>query len=409
MSATTRRPPVTDIAGVPADRVRQILGGCRITDRTLIGLPDLPRSDYDAVDQVLSALGGRWHRGTGHRFPHDVSLALAEFVAGGPAPQPERSTAGWVPTPDTLAAKVIADHARLRWNRDVRPGARVLEPSAGYGALVTALRNARDDLRITAVEPVEYRAERIEADEVVTATFEQYAARLPETTRFDLIVMNPPFAVTGDRQAWIAHVRLAMRLLADGGRLVAILPASARYRTDNQHEQIRSRMESLIGFGVTDLGADAFLASGAGVRTVAVAGTKSLRIRDVPSWLMPGYRASDRPRQVQRPRLGEAAAARIPVQVWHDGWRRRDRVLRFAGSCGVCATPTWLFDDGHNDPRGVLGDHAGSPLHPTEWGMRGPSLAMCFGCGNDSDRYRPAVDRMMRRWVPARQRARAAA
>src|SRR5690606_32014413 len=41
---------------------------------------------------------------------------------------------------------------------------------------------------------------------------------------FDRIVMNPPFS----EGRWQAHIQHAASLLADGGRLVAILPASAK-------------------------------------------------------------------------------------------------------------------------------------------------------------------------------------
>ena len=42
--------------------------------------------------------------------------------------------------------------------------------------------------------------------------------------KFDRIAMNPPFS----SGRWQAHIEHAASLLAEGGRLVAILPASAR-------------------------------------------------------------------------------------------------------------------------------------------------------------------------------------
>lgn len=56
-------------------------------------------------------------------------------------------------------------------------------------------------------------------------------------------------------------------------------------------------------------------------------------------------------------RMGEPLAE-DRVLVWHDEWRNRDRVLRWQGPCLGCARQTWAFDDGENDPRGILGDAA---------------------------------------------------
>jgi len=84
-------------------------------------------------------------------------------------------------------------------------------------------------------------------------------------------------------------------------------------------------------------------------------------------------------------------------QRWHDAWRHTDRVMRFYGPCTVCGTRTYAFDDGENDPRGVLGDHASDQLDLSEHlsddeaaevrRVGGVILPACFLCTNDYDRY----------------------
>lgn len=88
-------------------------------------------------------------------------------------------------------------------------------------------------------------------------------------------------------------------------------------------------------------------------------------------------------------------------QVVHDLWRRSDRVCRFVGLCVMCARRTYGFDDGENDPRGVLGDHATSALVAEEYGMRGPDVALCALCGNDRAAYKAALEEARRLWKPA--------
>ena len=60
---------------------------------------------------------------------------------------------------------------------------------------------------------------------VVWSDFLPWAdGRMAEGKRFDRIVMNPPFS----EGRWRAHTEQAAAMLGDGGRLVAILPASAK-------------------------------------------------------------------------------------------------------------------------------------------------------------------------------------
>lgn len=87
-------------------------------------------------------------------------------------------------------------------------------------------------------------------------------------------------------------------------------------------------------------------------------------------------------------------------QVWHDGWRNADRTCRYKGNCVVCGTRTYAFDDGENDPRGVLGDHAASPMVAEDFDYTGDDVPCCFMCANDYDRYTRAVTIAKRGWTP---------
>lgn len=92
----------------------------------------------------------------------------------------------------------------------------------------------------------------------------------------------------------------------------------------------------------------------------------------------------------------------VPVplrwQTWHDSWRNTDRSLRWYGACIVCARNVWAFDDGENDPRGVLGDNALWTIHPDEGTPgttpetieTGPQVRACAICANDYDAYKTA-------------------
>jgi hypothetical protein len=87
-------------------------------------------------------------------------------------------------------------------------------------------------------------------------------------------------------------------------------------------------------------------------------------------------------------------------QIWHDSWRNTDRMLRYTGDCVTCGRRTYQFDDGENDPRGVLGDRAGSHLHAEDYDSTGPDVPQCFDCANDYDRYNRGLKIAERKWTP---------
>ena len=92
--------------------------------------------------------------------------------------------------------------------------ARVLEPSAGDGVLVAAVKAAHPDAEVTAVEcdPGRVALLRRRYGAAWHGTFQDFADHAsmdPAFDPFDAVVMNPPFTEPGDRQAWATHFGLA--------------------------------------------------------------------------------------------------------------------------------------------------------------------------------------------------------
>ena len=128
------------------------------------------------------------------------------------------SNPDFYPTPRTLAEKMLAkvDFTRV---------ASVLEPSAGKGDLVDALRNTiskfrasgQYDAEVDCVENDVTLAKLLESKEenVTLCNFLEF-----ETfKRYDLILMNPPFSA-GDK-----HLLKALELVKNGGQVVCLLNA----------------------------------------------------------------------------------------------------------------------------------------------------------------------------------------
>ena len=165
------------------------------------------------------------------------------------------------PTSPDLAARMVA-------LADLREGDRVLEPSAGTGNLLWAIRDAEEEAGIdlgilVAVEIDERLGQALDAAGVADVVdhgdfLTTSAADL--NGPFDCIIMNPPFVGGAD----IKHVLHALTLLATGGRLVAVVADGPR-----QQERLRPVIEARGGTW-EELPPDSFKEQGTNVRTALV-------------------------------------------------------------------------------------------------------------------------------------------
>lgn len=108
-------------------------------------------------------------------------------------------------------------------------------------------------------------------------------------------------------------------------------------------------------------------------------------------------------RMLDRTKDGRALSFAVSSpQLWRDDWRGVNRVMRYYGACRTCGTRTYAFDDGENDPRGVLGDRANDSIDLAEHlndadaaevtRVGGVTVVACFCCTNDYDRYVRLLD-----------------
>lgn len=117
------------------------------------------------------------------------------------------------------------------WAGAPRAGEQMLEPSAGLGGLAVFARNAEAKVTVNELSP--RRAALLKEmgfDRVFTENAEQLNNVLPKDVEPTLIVMNPPFSATAGRMQGARstavgglHVSQALKRLAPGGRLVAIV------------------------------------------------------------------------------------------------------------------------------------------------------------------------------------------
>ncbi|WP_323957554.1 LPD38 domain-containing protein [Aeromonas caviae] len=136
------------------------------------------------------------------------------------------------PTPESHAADLVA-------LAGIEPGMTVLEPSAGHGMLAEAARAA--GAKVDAVELAGDLREILQA-KGFGLVGSDFMATTPAQS-YDAVVMNPPFSNDMD----VDHVRHAYDHLKPGGRLVAIVSATAGDRQNNKNKAFREWFDGLGG------------------------------------------------------------------------------------------------------------------------------------------------------------------
>ena len=250
--------------------VQAILEKSSVTGNRL-DLPagQLDRKLYLKVAAALEALGAKWSKKErAHLFQEDAELVVADAVATG-AVVDLRKEFQFFETPEAVA-RYLAGRA------DLKPGQRVLEPSAGTGNLVKAVFGiAPVDLVAVEINPsAGKRCSEREIDlgvrplpagrrETRCADFMEMTPDLLGT--FDRIVANPPFS----RQQDIIHVSHMVTFLRPGGRLVSVMSPAWTYRTDRRSTAFRE-MVAATGGEWEELASNSFAASGTSVNTGAL-------------------------------------------------------------------------------------------------------------------------------------------
>lgn len=235
--------------------VLEVLDRAETDGPRLILTGTLDRKLYLDTAKVLEAAGAKWSkRERAHLFDGDAADIIEPVILTGEIVS-ARQQFGYFPTPAPVVEQLL-DLARIE------PDMRVLEPSAGRGAIALAAAHAGG--LVDCVEIQEQHAAALTAEHhlSVTVLVADFLATSPQPV-YDRVVMNPPFA----RQADIAHVEHAYGALKPGGLLVAVMSAGVTFRQTQAAVMFRSRLEALGG-DLHPLPEGAFKESGTGVTTV---------------------------------------------------------------------------------------------------------------------------------------------
>jgi predicted RNA methylase len=179
----------------------------------------LDRQVYQKLAKVVEAAGGKWNRkAAAHLFDGDAAAAMEPVFLTGEIVRP--SDLGQFDTPPDVVDRVIEI-------ADLHPGMKVLEPSAGIGNILSAVIDEGCEVRYVEIDPKRFAIlQKIQPTGGILGDFLRVDP-IEKKTRFDRIVMNPPFAPA---QADIDHVLHAARFLKPGGRLVSVMASGVLFR-----------------------------------------------------------------------------------------------------------------------------------------------------------------------------------
>lgn len=220
----------------------------------------LDRAEYVAVNKVLEAVGGQWNRkAKAHVFETASARDAVEVVLESGHVVDPKQYYQFFETPPELAKSVVE-------LAEIHPGFVILEPSAGKGALCSAIQTLQfDSLAVHAIE-LDPRHEEVLRNhpQITHATISDFLLE-PPRPQYDRVIMNPPFS----RQQDIDHVLHAHRFLLPHGKLVAIMSPGFTYRSNRKSTEFLAFVHKHNGI-IRENPPEAFKASGTTVNTVTV-------------------------------------------------------------------------------------------------------------------------------------------
>lgn len=238
--------------------IENVLRRLKIEGNTVKITEQFDRKLYENVNKVLERLGGKWNRSVqAHIFPSDPTERINTVLTAGKL-EPKVKT-GYFPTPPEIARRMVE-------MLELKPGDKVLEPSAGQGGLLDQLPKG------TQVIIGEILPENIQVlkQKGYIVNFDNFLG--VEIGGITKVIMNPPF----ENQQDIEHVTHALRMLQPGGTLVSVMSGGIKFRDNKKTTGFIEMLDRDYYHEIIDLPEGSFRSSGTGVNAVLLKVTKPM-------------------------------------------------------------------------------------------------------------------------------------
>ena len=238
--------------------IRRVLEGAEFDGGELMHIRgQLDRKLYMQVMEVLEQIGGKWIRGKkAHSFAGKNAEEVIAQVLNEEFVVDIKKTFHLFETPEAVVDDLLYG---IHLSKDDR----ILEPSAGKGAILRVLDKETSDplnIDVCEIQPGLAQALRDEGRNVVC---EDFLAYKPDARGYDVIIANPPF------KGEVEHVRHMWEHLAPGGHLVTVMSNAIEYKITKKYIALRTFIYG-NGGTIDRLPEDAFKESGTRVQAAYV-------------------------------------------------------------------------------------------------------------------------------------------
>lgn len=245
--------------------VEDILKHCTLEDNVL----KLPRvqfnkKSYAEAKKWIEEAGGSWQGGKvqGFTFPFNADRVFSILHEGKRCNLQQDFQ--FFATPPEVADWLVMLAGGIHEDE------KVLEPSAGTGAIIDAIHRSCNDVIVDCFELMPENKELLSMKKNIQILGDDFTKC--DVAQYDKIIANPPFSKNQD----IKHVKRMYEHLKEGGTVAAIMSCHWKIASEKECADFRKWLED-VGGKIYNIEGGAFQTSGTGIETTAVIITKNHR------------------------------------------------------------------------------------------------------------------------------------
>ena len=242
----------------------EVLQQCTVSGNN-VKLPaiQLERKLYQDTAKALELIGGKWKGGKVSAFEFKIDPTdLLSKIAGGTKVNLKKEFQ-FFPTPQALAETMV-------YIAELQNHHRILEPSAGHGAILKEISKSVD-VAVDYCELMDVNRTVLDSISVNATLVGHDFMEIDESYKYDRIIANPPFKGNQD----IEHIQKMYRLLNRGGMIVTLCSPHSKQSSNRKETEFREWLSD-INAEVSDVPSGTFKESGTNIATILITIQKPL-------------------------------------------------------------------------------------------------------------------------------------
>lgn len=237
--------------------IQEILQQCKI-DGNIVRLPDiaLDRKLYLDVAKRIELIGGKWKGGKvkGFVFQQDPTDYFVKIQNG--EKTNIKKEYQFFETPEILAFHMVD-------LLGVKPDMKILEPSAGQGAIIKAVNKFEPNLKVDCYELMDLN--RTFLEKLNVNILGDDFLKCEKNNYYDAVIANPPFSKNQD----IDHIYKMYEVTKPGGKIVTISSKHWQMSTNKKEVAFNNWIDEKASY-TEDVSAGTFKESGTSISALLI-------------------------------------------------------------------------------------------------------------------------------------------